>query len=99
MKFIGHYADKALCTNNRLEAIIEDPFILVINREIDTQKEMEVISKRMIDLGVYQLVVIASSFSKEVKIMGALNAQAAKSGKGFYFLMIEVGGYTTEEFE
>lgn len=96
MKFLGKYIDEKLSTNDRKEAVIEDPLILITNEYIENPLILKNIAEGLIKTqGKPQMVLIAQGFSKNVIPTIVLNALRQK----FYCLAISAGSLTTGEYE
>jgi len=95
MKFIGHYLDERLATNNRKEAIIKEPLILVYNGQIENIATLKEICDWLLKNQKRDLTIICEGYAKEVAPFVVLNALQ----RIFMCLAIKAPSLTTEQFE
>jgi len=94
-KFLGKYIDDKLSTNERKEAILDEPLIFITNEYIENPFDVARLGGWLKSQGKGKAVLIAEGFSKDV--LPTIIA-AALTGD-FYFLAIKAGSLTTEEYE
>lgn len=96
MKFEGTYVDESLVTNNRKEAILKDPMILVYNGRIE---EYMMLKERICDWLMKnqkrEVVIICEGYSREITPFVAVN----KTRGVFYCLALKAPALTSERFE
>lgn len=95
MKFSGSYIDDGLATNNRKEAILKEPHILVYNGRIEEQATIKALAEWFIKNNKRELVIICDGYSKEIPAQLLYNW----TKKVFYCLAVKAPSLTTEQFE